>query len=1013
MRKKLIHLAGMFACFAFVLSLAGNLKSQGLTGTIIGRVYDPSGAVIPGVHVVATNMDTGITRDATSDGSGFYALPALLAGNYSVEASVKGFKTVKQGPVSLSSTQQISLDFTLSPGAVQQTVEVKAVAQQLQTQESSVKAKVFLDEVQNLPLNTRSPFELALLSPSIFVSNQQTGPAMQFNINGQNSNGYKLMFDGIEAGIGTDAQYFAGNNFNLAMTSLDAIQEYDIATSNYSADIKGSGGYVNIVSKTGTNKLHFSLYDFFRNGDLDARYFFQATRSDLKLNDYGGTIGGPIKKDKVFFMLSYEAQRIHLPFPAFADVPTAAFDMTVSPNLQPFLALTPLPTVAIPGNANIGIYEASPLSTARQDVGTSRVDFNVSAKDRIFVTYTVNDANLNGATLDPRVSQANTQTIFPGYIYIQPETHQDSTLGWTRSFSPSFVNDLKIGINRYLQGRVRGPVPSPYFDVPAITVSGVVIGGGGNAKKFGNTQPQAVDKATWVKGKSTLSFGGNYGFLMTGQSGLSVESMSFPSLAAFAADAPSSVSSTYGLSLASKSEHLSYSQVGLFVQEDYRWTPKVTVNLGLRYDDFGVFSNSTGIARNVIQGPFDAYRASGQALYNANHDFAPRVGIAWRPSTSKPLVLRGGFGQFYGTHVSGQEGDVLDSNTSLPFAVTSVELPGLTYPFSQAFYNLVTYSPGRSVLNPTTKDLYTLQWNATAEYQLGAATLITIAYVGNHDVHVPGEQQPNAYSPLLGGRPDPNLGAVKYIANEDSTHYHALQVSVRRRLTNNFSFDVNYAWSHTTGFQTGSLEISAAVGFSADQYQTPTNRELSRGNLFYNTPNNLSTDLVYKLPTLAGSSPFVKNVLGNWTTSGDLKASTGPPFTVLTGGDTGDGLVLQRPNRVPGVPLTLKGVSPANGFINRAAFTTPTAVDPANGLILGNLADNSATMPPSLFLDWMLGKRVYSSDKLNLDFRTEFFNVLNHPVFAPPPVTLTSSTFGVSSSTGFPRQIQFMLRLSF
>jgi hypothetical protein len=234
-------------CLVFLLSLAGSLHSQTLTGSISGRITDQTGAVIQGARVLATNKETGYSLDATTTEGGFYVLPTLPYGVYSIEASAKGFKTLKQGSITLTSNQQLSLDLTLPTGASQETVEVKGEVQSLQTQEAATKAQVYLDQVDNLPLNSRSPFELGLLGPSVQTNHQQSGASVQYTINGQNVNGYKLMFDGMEAGIGGDAQYFAGNNFNLSITSVDAIQEFDLETGNYSADTKGSSGYVNIV----------------------------------------------------------------------------------------------------------------------------------------------------------------------------------------------------------------------------------------------------------------------------------------------------------------------------------------------------------------------------------------------------------------------------------------------------------------------------------------------------------------------------------------------------------------------------------------------------------------------------------------------------------------------------------------------------------------------------------------------------------------------------------------------
>ena len=1001
------------SCLACALSLTEKLNAQSLTARIVGRVIDQSGAVVQGARVVATNEATGYRRESATTEAGFYSLPALPYGVYWLEATAKGFKTVKQGPLTLNSTQQLSVDVTLVPGTLQETVNVEATMQALQTQEAATKAQVYLDQVQNLPLNSRSPFELGLLGPSIQTNHQQSGPAVQYTINGQNVNGYKLMFDGMEAGIGGDAQYYAGNNFRLSITSVDAIQEFDLQTGNYSADTKGSSGYVNIVSRTGTNQLHGDVYDFFRNGALDASNYFAVKKGSLKQNDFGGTLTGPIKTNKAFFMVSYEGQRINLPYPGVANVPTAAFRATVDKRLDPLLNLTPLPTESIPGNPNVGIFRQNVQSLISQNLVTGRVDINLSDRDRLFTAYTWNGGQLHGGV----ATTGNGNAIFPGTGNSQPETHQNAVVGWNHSFSPTFLNDFNIGLNRFLQQRRIGPTDTTAFNtLPGASVPGMTIQGGGNSKKLGNTQPQLSDKATWVKGKSTLSFGGNYIFLMSGQAQQSFINMTFPTLAAFAADTPSALNSTFGTTGYTLPEHLHYNQVGLFVQEDYRATPTLTLNLGLRYDNFGVFKDSQPYAVNVIKYPFDPFRPPGASLYNHNNDFGPRVGVAWQPRTG--LVVRSGFGLFYGTHVSGQLGDVLALNSVHPFSLTTADYPNLGYPFDPQILHNANTTVGRFVLDPNSKDLYTEQWNLTVEQQFGRATLLTVGYVGNHGVHAPGTLLPNNFDPVIGTRTNTNFGAVREVLNADSMHYNALQASVRRRLTNNLAFDVSYAWGHATGVETGSLEVSAAVSFSSDQIQAygppPYNlKNRSRGTLQNDVRHNFASDFVYQLPRLEGANSFIKNIFGGWTTSGIIQASTGAPFNVTTGRDTGDKNFTQFPNRVPGVSF-YSGRSPARGFLNPAAFSIPTAVDPSSRLVLGNLAINSVKMPSNFAFNYMLGKRLGSAERFNFDFRAEFFNIFNHPLFGLPTANLAAgSLFGTSTTASDPRQIQLMLKVSF
>ena len=532
----------IFICTAFCLLLAffpDTLQAQVSTGAIVGVVRDKSGAVIPEAQIVATDQGTGITHMLKSDSQGLYSIPALPLGTYYVEISAPGFETVKEGPVALSSTQQAEVNVTLSPGTVQQAVLVTAQEQLLQTQESAVKNQISQTQIENMPLNGRSPTELVLLASSISLSGQSAGGSLGFTINGQNNGGSSLRLDGIDNSIGTDTGFYFGSlTFNLNMTPVDSIAEFDIQTENYSADSKGSSGYVNVITKSGTNDLHFDFYDFFRNGAMDAEPYFavNSASKSLKQNDFGGTVLGPIKRNKAFFMLSYEGQRILNPYPGFAVVPTAAFRATVDPRLNLFLNATPLPTSAIAGNPNVGNYQHTVEATTRQDLGTARVDYTFSPQNRLFARYVMNDGEVSGAQPVTSGTTGNGLSIFPGYGFQQPSRHQTAALGWTHIFSPTLLNDLRFGLNRYVEARLRGD-PS-IFSAPAIILPGVIVSGGGNRKHWGVTEGEVDEKATWVRGKSTLSFGGNYQYWVSGLNQFSVANLTFPTLAAFAADAP-------------------------------------------------------------------------------------------------------------------------------------------------------------------------------------------------------------------------------------------------------------------------------------------------------------------------------------------------------------------------------------------------------------------------------------------------------------------------------------------
>lgn len=1010
-------LAGeILSALVSALLLAGlNLNGQTITGTIVGRVLDSTGAVIPDARIAATNQDTGYTRETTTDPSGLYTLALLPYGTYKIEATKAGFSDFTRSGIILRSNESIEINFELAPAALKQSVEVIGQTPLLQTQTSSVKAPVYDTQIKNLPLNSRSPVDLVLLQPSGNISGQaRSGQFLGFTFNGQNTNGSSLRMDGTDASIITDPTLTQDINTSLVLLSVDAIQEFDLGSGNYAADVRGSGGYVNVVTKSGTNQFHLTLFEFLRNGALDARNFFQKDRGSLKLNDFGAVVGGPIQRDKTFFMASYEGQRVRLPFPGFANVPTASFRQQVDPRLQPILDLTPLPTEPIPGDPDVGIFRRNALQTTRQDVITTRIDHSFSQKDSVFGRYSIEDTYRTGP--NTASSALRNRIIFPGYLASDAPRHQLGTLSWSHTFSPSVLNDFRLGVNRWRDIFSQKPEGgSPFTSPPNPSVPGLVLGGGAAIQNSPNTAGSIEEKISWVNGRHTLKFGASYMGAIFARVQASTISLSFPSLQAFKLDKPSSASSFFGLGLSIPGNHWSNQQIGLFIQDDFRVNPRLTLNTGLRYDNWGVMKESRNRALNIQRDPLGPFRNPSDPLYERNNlDFGPRFGFSYRPFGGKNFVVRGGYGVFWGGLGSLEESVFYSINTVNNFTVTSADNPALAWPLDLATLKIITGSPGRFPSDPFAPDFYTQQWNLTTEHQIGSNSIITVAYVGNHTVHTPGADAPNAIDPLLGGRrPAPTLGNVSEEVREDSTTYNSLQASFRHRMSHSVALDVFYSWSHSVGILSGVNEISTGIGSGSEQLQTVKNRGLAHGTLPSDLRHSFTGDFTYEFPRIHSTNRIVAGFFDRWNMSGIIIASSGLPFNIVTGRDTRDARFIQRPNLVPGVAPIINGVSPADGFVNLAAFAAPTSVDPKTGLVLGNLANNVLRNRRFFNVDWNLAKTFKVREKLDISFRAEFFNLLNKPNFGLPVGNMAAGTFGKSQSASDPRQIQFALKLSF
>jgi Carboxypeptidase regulatory-like domain/TonB dependent receptor len=988
-------IAGMV--FAF---LTAATSGQETTASITGVVKDSTGAFIPGVTVKATEESINFVRSFITGSEGRYTLSSLPMGTYTLTAEVKGFRTYRRvgfGP--LTANQIARLDIEMVVGDLQQTALVEATIPQLQTQSGAVQTPITQSQIENLPLDSRSPVELLLQQPGIQLNwfYNTYGLYLGLNFSGQNSTGNNFSLDGTDASVVTDNTLTITGG-NLVTASVDSIAEFDTGSQNYSADVKGNGGYVNIITKSGTNKFHGDAFEYFRNSTFDARTFFATQKEQLNLNDFGTTLTGPIRHDKTFFMGSWEEQRIDRPTTAVTTVPTDAFKTTVDPRLSKVVQETPSPTETIAGNPDLGQYISTPLHATRQDLVTGRIDNIFSEKDSLFVRYTINILNDDSAG------------VFPGFSSTTDVTHQYATLAETHSFSTTLLNTLRFGFNRYNEKDTQA---APSNETSFFNVPGTSIAGGMRYIQFPATAGEVKDDLVWNKGKHTLRFGGYYWGTIYGRNQFVGFTYVFPDLNSFALDQPTSVFDNLGPGQNTIGNHFSDTNLGWYAQDDFHATSDLTINIGLRYDNFGLMKESKNRIVNVVSDPLGPFRAPGEPLYTRNNsDFGPRIGFAWQPFGQKRLVVRGAYGLFYGGPASLEEAITLQSNLVNAFLVTSTQNPTLAYPIDPASLEQAVSVPSRFIVDPFAKDPYNQQWNLALQYQIFQNATVTAAYVGNHGVHIPGENEPNAFNPLVGAPPDPALGGVYQQINQDNTHYNSLQLSYRQNLSRGLALNAYYTFSHATGIQTSYFEIAAGEGLD-EQIQTFTNRKLASGNLPQDQRHSLTLDFVYELPS-TGLSGAAGKFLNGWATSGIVKVSSGLPFDLVTGGDTGDGRFVQRPNIVPGIDPYKKGASPADGFLNPAAFAIPTHVDPSTGLVLGNMANNILNLPVFFTMDFALTKQTKIKEGLDFEFRAEFFNLTNHPNFGAPVNSLAAgSLFGVSQSVGPAREGQLGFKFRF
>jgi hypothetical protein len=1034
-----------------ILSATGLALAQ--SASLSGIVTDKTKAIVPGAAVTLTGANTGIKRTNTTNNQGVYNIPFLMPGNYTITVQASGFQTVSRTDIKLEVNQTARLDFELTVGQVTTTIDVTEQTPLISVS-SAVGTVINRQFAGNLPLNGRSFQSLILLTPGVTVtsadSNKDDG---QFSVNGQRASANYFTVDGVSANIGMSSNgggatsaYMAGAYPGMSafggtnnLVSVDALEEFKIQTSTFTAEFgRQPGGQVVLVTRSGSNQFHGTLFDYLRNDALDARDYFDsklAPKPALRQNQFGGTFSGPIFKDKTFFFFSYEGQRLRLPDSGITYVPSLRMRSAAAAAVKPFLNAFPQPTGAeildttgLP--SGLAPYDYSVSNPGTMDATSIRMDHILSSKLTLFGRFSESPSNTT--------VYANSEG--GAYSTLVKAATRTLTLGATSVFTPRLSNELRFNYSRQLgQGEdlpatYGGAVPvdralltNGYDGVGSLIISltgGVAGVWGGDTSKNYQRQINIVDNVSVVNGAHQFKFGVDYRRLSPTYAIQNQQIVYFFS--------EGSVNSAIADQVSIKnrdSARLRFVNFSVYGQDTWKVTPRLTLDLGLRWELNPAPTEADGIMPAVALGitgnPPDVSKATlappGTPFYKTFYTaFAPRFGAAYQlnQASGRETVLRGGFGVYYDLNSIG-------ATVGLPLTASTV-LRGVPFPVSannamRPEITVPTSLPTTIGVSSNSENLqlpYTLQWSVAVEQSLGTQQSLSLSYVGSAARRLLTTQYlnyPAGYT--TGPRPNPNFSYITYTWNGPTSDFHSFQAQYKARLTSGLQGLVNYTWSHAID------DVSSDLG----------TLELSRGNADFDIRHNLSAAFTFNLPSPHGA-PVLKHVLGNWTMDGIVHAQSGRPVNVYAGYTDINGMgVRWRPDVVPGQPFYINDPSvPGGRRFNSAAFKAPPANPDYPGIpIQGNFGRNVLRDFPITQTDFALGRNFNLTEKFKLQFKGELFNIFNHPMFTLYSLSgsnfSTPSTFGVPTRTlnnglgglnslyqmGGPRSIQFSMRLTF
>jgi hypothetical protein len=963
--------------------------------TLVGTVTDGSGAVVPGARLELVSTETGLRRQIVTGANGTYTFSQIPIGVYNVTITQPGFRPVAVRDLRLGVGDNRPLDISMEVSNVETAVTVESVLAPLESTSAVVGTVIGSQQVREIPLNGRHWASLMALAPGAVNTGEGNQQSIRFVGRSRDDNNWT--FDGLDATGVKDPRQEAALRLVI---STDSIAEFRVNSTLYSAESgSGAGAQVNLVSKSGSNEFHGSLFEFVRNDVFDARNPFDTSKQPFRLNQFGGNAGGPILRNRTFFFANYEGLRQRVSQTFRNDVPSAAFRArATNPVIQPIVNAYPLGDERT-SNADVDRATGAVSQQWREDAGTLRLDHHFNDNNTIFGRYNIDD----GIIVAPRTVIAGDREE----SYFRPSNF---VLQYQRVFSPAVVNEAKAGFNRSALNRFSF---APFRE--SIAVSGFTTLNNSNLLVESGTSYSVIDNLAITRGRHSLKVGGEIrrAHVNVADPAFDALSITYTNPANLLANRVDRVAVTGGDPVLGTRKWYYYA----YVQDDIKVNSELTLNLGLRYEYYGV--NREAHDRYRV---FDLYTCRGFCPFGTpwyfrdTNNFDPRVGLAWAPKAlGGKTVVRTGAGIYHGPGQIDDQSAALD-NVSDNFSLTSVEAPGLAYPVTPflALAQAVGITP-RS-LQRDRRDLYSGQWGFSIQQQLPASFMAQIGYVGSSASKVTTRKYINNLDIVTKVRPLPTFGRMDEKNNDGKSNFNALQLSLHRRVARGLTLGTEYMWSH-------SINDNSTGGGEGSQPQSALCRACDRGNSNTDVRHTITSNWIYQLPFGSGQpyldSGLASKIFGGWELSGIWTARTGRMLTIgisRSAGDVPDGNTSgQRPDLVPGVSIYPAGGPTFAQWLNPAAFAIPARNT------WGNAGRAIAVGPGLVQVDCALQKNTRLAEGKSIIFRIEAYNLLNRTQAGNPGTTFTSlASFGLINTglnrtigTGTSRQIQLALRFQF